>query len=961
MIDWFVKGLDVLLFDDSAMRLAVSDREGLAEGRCFALRLGASCRRRFPKGRCRLGVGNWNAFWVLVLVLQCVSPASSSEAEEPQDGLDYDEELVTVGSRAKPRAIADTAVPVDVFSEEEINSINSSDLVEVLSNIVPSFTVGREPISDGASFIRPTSMRGLDAHHTLVLLDGKRRHRSALMRLGGFGAHGPDVGSIPSIALRNVEVLRDGAAAQYGSDAISGVIDFKLRNDDEGIEARLRSGRYSAGDGAEITLEANVGFALGARGFLNVSAQVSDAAPTSRSDPYDIPIGTSGLTPLQATISMLSVGGVTYYGPDAFTYTYGDDGELLQVLLGSDGVPDDLDRRFAENFHLVGGGREFSRPVQIWGQPARRQALFVFNAASPLSDNAELYAFGNYSTKEQTGGFFYRRPGVSQLLPVRLRSGAIYDPRATLYPSGFTPQFTGEVVDHAVYAGIRGERARGFSYDLSVSVGVDRIDYLLENTLNPSLGPDTPTRFRPGNLVNNEMALNADFSRPLDMGLASPLNVAFGFERREEGYRIEAGDEASSAVGPFAQPDPFDFETSQAEVDADPDDDLVVVSCRIPGFETVGSPCPVGDPIHNALPVGSNGFPGYPSVFATDISRVSLAAYVDVQADLAEDWLVNAALRAEDYDDFGEVVIWKLASRYRLTDDVNLRGSVGTGFRAPTPGQTSTTNVSTRIDAEGIPRAEGIFPPTHPASELFGGTGLDPEHSHSWTLGVAVNPADGLSLTLDYYNIRLDDRIVLSSEFLIGEAEAERLAALGVPGANDISQVRFFNNDVDSANQGIDFVGIWSGDGPIGRTSVQAAFNLNRTDIVERGRFINAEAEHDIKNLTPRTRGTITARNTRGRLDVMLRARYFGEFRNALTASLEEIQTFGSEVMLDVELGWSVTPDGRTTVKVGAQNALDNYPDRGRFEVCCGRRYLSASQVPWQGALLYLQFMTSLF
>ena len=344
------------------------------------------------------------------------------------------------------------------------------------------------------------------------MINGKRRHRSALLRLGGFGAHGPDLGSLPSIAIDRLEILRDGAAAQYGSDAIAGVMDLKLASESRGFELRGRAGGYSAGDGEEVVVEAKAGFPLG-RGFLTLSAQVAEAAPTNRSEPYDIPIGSSGLTPAQAVTSRLTVGGTTYHGPDAFTYRYAANGDLVQVLPGSDGVPDDLDTRYADNFHRVGGGREFSRPAQVWGKPEREQRLVVVNVGVPVG-TAGLYGFGSYALKDSTGGFFYRRPGVSQLLPLRLADGSIYDPRAALYPAGFTPQFSGEVSDYAVYGGMRGELENGFTYDLSASYGNDRIDYRIANTLNPSLGPDTPTRFWPGSLVNDEMALNADFTFP---------------------------------------------------------------------------------------------------------------------------------------------------------------------------------------------------------------------------------------------------------------------------------------------------------------------------------------------------------------------------------------------------------------------------------------------------------------
>ena len=883
-----------------------------------------------------------------------VASETPTDSEEPTI-----EEVVTIGTRGKPRAAFDTAVPVDVFSAEEIASVNSSDLVDVIANIVPSFNVRRHAIADGATFVRPTELRGLDAHHTLVLIDGKRRHRSALMRLGEFGAHGPDIGTLPSIAIDAVEVLRDGAAAQYGSDAIAGVMNFKLRRDDRGFELRARAGTYAAGDGDDLTVEGNVGFPLGNGGFLNLSVQIAHAAPTSRSEPYDITIGGSGLTPAQAVASRLTVDGRTFYGPDAFTYRYADTGEVLQILPGSDGVADDLDTRYADNFRRVGGGRAFASPAQIWGIPQREQQLVVANAGLPIAATVELYGFGNYSTKDQTGGFFYRRPGVSQLLPLRLADGSIYDPRAALYPAGFTPQFGGEVTDTAVVGGLRGERDNGFTFDLSIGYGNDRIDYRIANTLNPSMGPDSPTRFRPGSLLNDELAINADFVVPVVLGYANPLNLAFGFERRVEGYAIERGDPLSYRVGPFARPDPFNLEITQGEVDADPSDDLTEVQCRIPGFEVAGSLCPVGDPVNNTVAVGSNGFPGYPPMFASDVDRRSVAAYVDLELEVTDSLLADVAGRFERFSDFGNVATWKLAARHRLTDRANVRGSVGTGFRAPTPGQISTTNVSTRIDPDGFPRAEGIFPAHHPAAELFGGKPLDAEHARSWTFGVAARPTGRVTLTVDYYGLQLDDRIVLSSQFAVGLAESAQLASLGVPGAAEIAQVRFFTNDVATRTSGVDVVASWHLDSKFGTTTVQAAVNANRTRVVERGRYVDAKGQYDLEHGLPEWRGVVTARHSWRDLDAMVRARYYGEYKATRTADLVDSQTFGGEVMIDAELTWTLRD--RYSLKAGAQNMLDNYPDRARFENCCGRIYWRRSAVSWQGALYYVQAAVSFF
>ena len=420
------------------------------------------------------------------LVLLALAPsvhASNHDSEsEPEEGSSSAqppviEEIITVGSRLHTHTLRDSPVPVDIYSEEEIASVNSSDLIEVLTSIIPSFSVRRQPISDGASFVRPTHMRNLEQHHTLVLINNKRRHRSAFMLPGGYGSHGSDIGNIPSVAIDYVEVLRDGAGAHYGSDAIAGAISFNLREDDSGSLVRTKIGEYGAGDGREFTVEAYTGQKLFDDGFINISGQFSDSNSTSRSQAYNISIAGTGILPSQAVDDSLTVDGITYYGPDAFTYQYADDGQIVQVLPGADGIPDDRDTRYRDNFSNIGGSRSFKEPEQIWGQPERRQYLLVVNAGVPLENDSELYAFGNYSHKDQTGGFFYRRPGISTFRPLRLQDGSIYDPRQTLYPAGFTPQFSADVTDVAGILGFRGSLGESTDFDVSISYGNNTIEY----------------------------------------------------------------------------------------------------------------------------------------------------------------------------------------------------------------------------------------------------------------------------------------------------------------------------------------------------------------------------------------------------------------------------------------------------------------------------------------------------
>jgi iron complex outermembrane receptor protein len=789
------------------------------------------------------------------------------------------EEIVSIGTRTQGRTVLQTTVPVDVFTEEELTAVASTDMTDIVSTLVPSFNVSRQPISDGATFVRPPQLRGLDSDKTLVLVNGKRRHRAALVLLGGFGSHGPDLATIPPIALSSVEVLRDGAAAQYGSDAIAGVMNFNLRTNADGATVNFSTGEYSEGDGSQYKVAGNIGLPLTANGFVSLSGEYSSNDPTSRGGPYDLAIAQSGEIPSAAAAAgnsdvpgFAGINPVDRYGPDAMTeLDLNSDGIVDSLLLGSDGIRDDTDTRFADNL---------SMPEQVWGAPEQESLRTFLNAGIDFRDSMYGYMFANFSKSEGSGDFFHRRPGVSQLYPLRLEDGTIYNPR-DVHPAGFTPRFAGDVTDYSTVLGVSGEFTGGLGYDFSGRYGESEIDYTLRSTLNPSLGPNSPTEFRPGSLTTKEYSVNADFTREFDVDMAGPLVLSFGVEYRDEGYIIGSGGASSYAVGPYAVADPWNFEITQAEVDADPGDSLTQLECRIPGLESIGTLCPAGDPINNVVPVGSNGFPGYSPEIASDFSRNSTAAYAEVETQLTERFLINAAGRFEDYSDFGSNSDFKVSGRFVLdgNGDYALRASVGTGFRAPTPGQISTTNVSTRIDPNGQPIAEGIFPATHAASQLFGSVPLAPEDSFQWTAGFTMQPLERFTLTIDYYRIELDDRIVLSSDFAVGPAEVAALEALGVPGANTIGQVSFFTNDLDSETQGVDVVATYQMDWNSGAyTMLSASTNYNQTEIAARKprddlelrRIYDAVGEHELQ--PDGDRRTQTARRWRGR-NVLLRKR----------------------------------------------------------------------------------------
>ena len=632
------------------------------------------------------------------------------------------EKIAVVGTRAAPRSIGDSAVPIDIISEEEFVNQGSTDMVSMMQTVVPSFNVNDQPINDASTLVRPANLRGMASDHTLVLVNGKRRHRSAVITfLGGGlsdGAQGPDISTIPAAALKQVEVLRDGAAAQYGSDAIAGVVNFVLKDSAEGGMFEARYGSHYEGDGDMMQLSGNIGLPLGNDGFANFTGEYRTANPTSRSVQRD------------------------------------DAAALAEA-----------------------GNMAIANPAQIWGSPEIKDDLKLFaNLGMDLSADSKVYLFGNYAEREVEGGFYYRNPhtrgGVNdggfeaadingdgvltvnedgdvnegyQLLlvgdltgdmsgncPTGIRAGQFIDGSLDLtgynvltdstyldqvannpncfafnemFPGGFTPRFGGTVEDMSLVFGTSGELGNEIGYDVSLNFGQNSVDFAISNTINPSLGPDTPTSFKPGTYTQTEKSLDIDLTKPIDMGLSEPVYLAGGFQYRHETYESEAGDPASFAIGPLA---------SQ-------------------GFG-----------------IGSNGFPGLSTRSAGEASRHNIALYLDAEAYLTDDLLLTAAVRYEDFSDFGDTTKGKVSLRYQATDAIAFRGAFSTGFKAPTIGQSNVRNVTTAFGTDGRLIDRATLPPTDPISVQKGGTQLTPEESESVSVGMVAEFDNGLFLTVDY-------------------------------------------------------------------------------------------------------------------------------------------------------------------------------------------------------------------
>jgi iron complex outermembrane receptor protein len=846
------------------------------------------------------------------------SPAALAQEAGPQAAAASSEVIIVTGTRTEGRSVQDSPVPVDVFSASDIATVAATDTNDILKALVPSFAINRQPISDGGTFTRPAELRGLPTDKTLVLVNSKRRHRAALVEIGGSGTQGPDIATIPASALKTVEVLRDGAAAQYGSDAIAGVINFILKDADDGFSVTGQAGQYYEGDGTEYVIGANAGFSLFGNGFVNVSGEYSKADATVRAEQYCE--SWFCLDPSNPD-----------YDPTASYNTYLNDPDFMAAVDSMGDV------------------------VQPWGQPNSEAYRAFVNAGYTISDTMELYAFGNYSHSEADGSFYYRYPFNGTIEQLREADGSIYWP-LDIYPGGFTPRFFGEIIDYSAVGGLKGE-ILGFNYDVSARYGRNEVQYTLKNTINPSLGPDTPRSFRPGDLINEETQFQADFVKPIEVGAASPLSVGFGVSYLDESYEIVGGEEASYIAGPYATPDPWNLCTDAGAP-------TVAGAAVITAGSTLNCANP-DDPVYQVVGVGSNGFPGYSPQFAGTYERDSAGAYVDLSIDVTDKLFLQAAARYEDYSDFGSELVWKAAGRYEFVPGFAMRGSIGTGFRAPTPGQQGTTNVSTRLP-EGLPVATGLFPAGGAIAQALGAEELRPEKSTNYTLG-ATGAFAGFNITIDAYQIEIEDRMRATTEQGVSTdpadaaeyANYQALVAAGVPGAETIGAVFFFQNAYDTTTTGVDLVVTkevdWSP--AIGSTSFMGSLNYNKTELDELKipGLLDAEAVFDLENGPPEWRSVLSATHEIGPFSVMGRANIFGPYKNAEgDPGPGTIQEFDTEVLFDLELGWNVTDT--TLIAVGARNIFDEYPDIDRLrEECCGALYRSDSVVDWQGGFYYVR------
>ena len=779
--------------------------------------------------------------------------------------VELEERVVVVGSRARPRSVTESAVPIDAIPFQDVVSQGLTTLDYQLRTLVPSFNVATHPISDAATLVRPASIRNLAHDHTLVLVNGKRRHRSSVIAwFAGVtdGSQGPDISTIPTIALRQVEVLRDGASAQYGSDAIAGVLNFLLKDNASGGNFELNTGTYGAGDGDAYSVAGNVGLPLGASGFANLSLEYGNADPTNRS----------------------------------------------------------VQRADAAAL-IAAGNTDVADPVQIWGNPTIEDELKLFGNFGHLANNGlQFYGHTNYASKRVTEGFYFRNPnnreniysldeGKTLLIgdvlaaqgmgsancPVVRITDNVPDPSALaqvfadpncfsfreIAPGGFTPQFGGVVTDLSAVAGLRRIADSGLTWDASASYGAHESDFFFNNTVNASLGLQTPRDFDPGLYKQEEVNLNFDVS----YAASDRVNIAVGTEWRDEKFTVGAGGRPSWEVGPYATQ----------------------------GFVS-----------------GSNGFPGFPDYTAGTWNRSNVAVYGDLELRGLDDrWSFGGALRLEHFDLFGATTNGKMSARYELNPVVALRGGISTGFRAPTPGQQHTLNVQTTIDPETLQLVDSAnVPSTFRAAELRGGVQLGPETSVNATAGVVVDNGP-FNLTADYFRVDVSDRLALSQTFTLTDDERTLLLSEGILSAGTLAFFRFFINDFSTRTQGVDIVSTYTPPDLGGDTVLSFTFNYTDTAVTEESDLLGPGEVLGLERGVPKTRWNVAVNQQLGRVGMLARFSYYGAWVDHFDARFvrgPEAPLLNGRSIIDLEVSIPMSED--VTLSVGGQNIANTFSDR---------------------------------
>ena len=833
----------------------------------------------------------------LVVALAFAASAHAQETDAPASATpaatsDQPDAIVVIGTRRSDRTLANSASPIDVISSVELQAQPAANMLDAVKNIIPSFFVAQNTIADASSFVRSPSLRGLPGDEVLVMLNGKRYNRSALVQVysGGdtglsYGAQASDLSAIPAIAISNLQVLRDGATAQYGSDAIAGVLNFGLRKD-TGVELQGRWGQYYKNDGDSRQIAGDVGVKLGEGGFVNLAGEYNDDLGTSR-----------GKTrPTAATLATLNPG-------------------------------------------LAGQIPNYPGPAQIWGTSPTHGYKLLLNSGYEVTANSEIYFVGNAARSKTDESFNYRPPitvtglvinnGTTTTTATNGRNGS-YNPvyltqcpagnatcpaggyvvdgntfsAANLYPAGFTPRFVGVTKQLYGTFGYKGKFDNGLTWDMSGSLSKNTLALSMYHSISPSYGPQTQTSFNFGDLIQKELDLNLDLTYPLEVGFASPITLSGGGEFRRETYKSTAGDVQSYGAGPYA---------SQA-----------LYTLVSPGVYTrTGSA--------SQSPAAS-GYGGTSPQAAGTWSQRSFGIYGGAETDITEALTVGLAGRYEHYSNFGSAEVGKANALWKVTPWLSVRGTVGTGFHAPSPGQSHDSILTTNFVA-GNQVQTGTFPVDNPISQYYGAKPLKPEKSTNWGAGVVLQPVSRATLTIDYYNIKVRNRIFISQPFTVTAADVAAnpgLAAVGVSG-----NVSYFTNGLDTLTRGIDLVGSYRMPALGGSLNWTLAYNYNKSTVSKSDPNVISTAQIiDVKRLAPNHRANLAASWSGGDITINARENYYGswvdavDYPTATNAAGNTIagQKFGSRFTTDLDI--SYTFHEHFTLTLGGNNIFDTHPQK---------------------------------
>lgn len=765
-------------------------------------------------------------------------------------------DVVVVGSRFRPRSVLASPVAIDNITASELESTGQLTLDQMINYKVQSYNASQQTISDATAHFNPADLRGLGPSRTLVLVNGKRKNASSLVYINdtpGKGEVGVDMQSIPIEAIERVEVLRDGASAQYGSDAIAGVINIILKETVDETNINMFSGITTEGDGFNYGFTANTGFKLLENGFVNVSTGFKDQERTNRAG------------------------------------TPGDD-----VLFGIDAT-----NAFVQENPDLG---------MTVGQPEMTTFDVFYNAGLPLKGGAQLYSFGGITYRNGMSFALYRTPYF-----VPDNDFIFHNPGET--DNGFQPTFETDIYDRTFGAGVKGE-INGWNVDLSTTTGSNTVDYTVGSSLNTSLGNESPTRFDVGGYEFSHIVNNLDLYKKFD-----DVSIGFGSEYRTENFIARAGEEASY----------------------------------------VGS--------------GAQSFPGLQPSNEVDKTRFNVGFYTDIEYD-NDIFLIGGAARFEKYGDFGETFNWKVNSRVRLIDNrLTLRASASTGFRAPSLHQIYLSNVQTLISG-GTVSNQGTFNNQSPVIRGLDVPELKQEESFNFTFGAALNPIENLDITVDYYNIKVDDRVLFTGEIGFDGDPTTDNAVEVILNAFNVTSLKFFTNAVDTKTTGVDIVATYSnlalGSGTLGvnfaanfnSTSIEGSIRTPAPIVASGNEIFNRKEQSRIVSARPSDKFLLGFNYNVGKFNASLNFTRFGEVTwrhsnnglngaplgpggaNLPTDDADFDQTFSAKIITDLSLGYKI--NSKTTFGLTVNNLLNVFPDvidtKGDFVTDLGGRF----KYPWE-------------